>query len=209
MLIKLSAISGQLSALIAFSIIFHLPALAQKHELAFTVGRVLSSERNSQQGALDLGTGTAVQVNYAYRLIDGGAAALYGEVHFLASPLRDISAGIPTATRDFATLYLTPGLRLKFLPGARVSPYVVVGGGYALYEQSTQTIGNQPNPAARRINRAALDYGGGVDVKVLRFLSLRGEIRDFYTGSPSYNVPFVSGGQHNVVAGGGVVLQLR
>ena len=35
----------------------------------------------------------------------------------------------------------------------------------------------------------------------------RGEIRDFYTESPAHNLPGITGGQHNVVAGGGFVLK--
>jgi hypothetical protein len=48
-----------------------------------------------------------------------------------------------------------------------------------------------------------------VDVRVWRWIALRGEIRDFYAGSPSYNLPGLGGGQHNLVAGGGFVLRFR
>jgi hypothetical protein len=40
-------------------------------------------------------------------------------------------------------------------------------------------------------------------------LALRLEARDFYSGSPSFNVAGISGGQHNQVAGGGFVLRFR
>jgi hypothetical protein len=99
-------------------------------------------------------------------------------------------------------------VRLKFAPRARLSPYLVAGGGYALYEQSFQQIGGQLNPAPRFTHRGVFDFGGGLDVRVWRFFSLRSEIRDFYSGSPSFNVP-VPGGQHNVVAGGGFTLRFR
>jgi len=54
----------------------------------------------------------------------------------------------------------------------------------------------------------AFYYGGGVDLKLWKFVGLRMEIRDFYTGSPSYNAGQIHGGQHNVVAGGGLILRL-
>jgi len=41
---------------------------------------------------------------------------------------------------------------------------------------------------------------------VWRFLALRGEVRDFYTGTPDYNLR-ITGRQHNVVAGAGLVLR--
>ena len=50
-------------------------------------------------------------------------------------------------------------------------------------------------------------YGLGGDVRLTRFLALRMELRDFFTGTPAYNVPLRRTGQHNVVAGGGLVLR--
>jgi opacity protein-like surface antigen len=124
-----------------------------------------------------------------------------------ASPLRDVSSSITKATQNFASLYLTPGIRVKFKPTSRISPYAVVGGGYADYEQSTTRINGQPNSVSRELARGVFDFGAGVDVRVWRFVALRGEARDFYTGSPGYNVATISGGQHNVTATGAFVLQ--
>ena len=53
----------------------------------------------------------------------------------------------------------------------------------------------------------SFDFGGGVDVRVWRWVALRGEARDFYSGSPDYNAAPLSGGQHNVFAGGAIVLR--
>jgi len=106
-----------------------------------------------------LKSGTALQANYGVRITGGGAAALIGEVHFLASPLRDIASSQSGASRDFATIYIAPGIRVKFAPEARISPYLAVGGGYALYEQSTLTLGGQANSAPRHIHRGLLQFG--------------------------------------------------
>src|SRR5580692_13011209 len=94
----------------------------------------------------------------------------------------------------------TPGLRLKAFPKSRISPYLAIGGGYADYEQSTTEINGHPNPASRELARGVFDFGAGVDVRVWRWVALRGEARDFYSGSPDYNVASLSGGQHNVFA---------
>lgn len=182
------------------------PSCAQRHEIGLTLGRVLSSEQSTPGGFLDLKSGAALQANYGVRIGASGAAALFGEVHFLSSPLRDVASIQSGATRDFATLYIAPGVRVKFAPEGRFSPYLTIGGGYALYEQSTMTIGGQPNSAPRHIHRGLLQFGGGVDVGVLRWFGLRFEVRDFYTGKPALNVS-TPGGLHNVVAGGGFVLR--
>lgn len=180
--------------------------VSHKNELAFGLGGMPSFSRSSSP-RLDIGSGVALQVNYARRILGGQKFALYGEIHFLASPQREVSSTSASATHDVASLYITPGVRLKFLPTSRVSPYFAVGGGYAEYEQSTTELDGHPNAASRELSRGAFDFGAGADIRVWRWVALRGEARDFYTGSPAYNLASISGGQHNVVAGGAVVFQ--
>jgi opacity protein-like surface antigen len=179
---------------------------AQQHEFGFLLGGLLANAR----GTVRLTSGTAYQFNYGYRLAGGDKpVALYGEVHFLANPQRIVGSGVVTATRDVATIYLTPGLRLKFFPSRRVSPYATAGAGWALYEQSRNQLNGEPNPAPRTVNKGTFMYGAGVDFNVVRHFALRGEIRDFYSGNPALNIPGLRGGQHNVVVSGGFVLLLR
>jgi len=179
-------------------------APAQKHEIGLTLGRISGPTRDGAAGALSLESGTALQANYGRRLAGSERFSLAAEVHLLANPQRKVASPNSGATRDVATLYLVPGLRLK-LRGRRVAPYAAIGAGYALYEQSLTQIDGSPNAAPRHIHRGAFAFGGGVDLSVWRWLGLRGEVRDFYTGNPAFNAP-VSGGQHNVVVGGGFVL---
>jgi hypothetical protein len=183
------------------------PALAQRHELGLTLGRFAGGERSAPGGNLDIGSGTALQADYGYRLVQTPVASLLFCVHLLAGPQRNVESVSQTATRDIASLYLTPGVRAKFSPEGHISPWVELGGGYAQYEHSTTRLDGQPNHAPRRIHRGAFVFGGGVDVKLVRFLSLRGEIRDYYSGSPSFNVLTSGSGQHNVVLGGGFLLR--
>lgn len=190
-----------------------LPLLAQerapKNELAFQLGGLAGLSRATSNGKLDLGPGVALQSNYGRRFKEWGQAALYGEVHFLASPLREVSTSTSTATRDVASLFIAPGVRVKFAPRRAISPYAATGFGPAWYEQSTMQLNGAPNTAPRETVRAAFNFGGGVDVRVWRWLAMRGEVRDFYTGSPAYNVSSVRGGQHNVVAGAAFVVRWR
>lgn len=170
-----------------------------------TLGGLLRQDRTG----LTLSSGVALQANYGYRLVDAKVAALYGEVHLLANPQRTIDSADTSLTRDVATLYITPGLRLKFLPGARFSPFVAAGGGYAQYEQSTALLSGASNPAPRNVYHGAFDYGGGVDWRGWRWLGFRAEVRDFRTGSPAFNSRLIIGGQHNVVVGGGLVIRIH
>jgi hypothetical protein len=47
--------------------------------------------------------------------------------------------------------------------------------------------------------------GVGLDVKILKTLSLRGQLRDFYSGVPQLNIDTGKSRQHNLFVGGGVV----
>jgi opacity protein-like surface antigen len=182
---------------------------APRHEVGLTLGGLLSQSRSGGSTSLNLGSGVSFQANYGYRLFGGDRAALFGEVHFLASPLRDIGSADKSLTRDVATIFLTPGIRVKFRPTSSVSPFVAIGGGWSVYEQSTNTLSGNTNPASRVVTHGAFDYGAGADFRFWRFIGLRAEIRDFFAGAPLYNTASIHGGQHNVVAGGGLVLKFR
>lgn len=179
------------------------PLLAQpRHELGLTLGRVNGVSRS----AVQVDGGSALQANYGLRLAAGARAALFGELHFLANPQRVVTSTNRAATRDVASLYVTPGVRLQLNPAGRLQPYGAIGGGWAVHEHSTLDIGGAPNAAPRTATTGAFTYGGGLDASLSRWLAARFEVRDFLTGSPRYNVA-VNGRQHNLVIGGGLVLR--
>jgi hypothetical protein len=78
---------------------------APKNELAFGLGGLPSLSR-SEAPSLNAGPGTGLQVNYGRRFLDGNKLALYGEINFLASPLREVSSSVTSATQNFASLYV-------------------------------------------------------------------------------------------------------
>ena len=51
--------------------------------------------------------------------------------------------------------------------------------------------------------------GVGLDVNLLPILSVRGEMRDFYSGAPQLNVDSGKSRQHNYFVGGGVVMHFQ
>src|SRR5258707_11222538 len=129
-----------------------------KNELAFGLNGLPSLSR-SDAPSLNAGSGVGLQVNYGRRFLDRNRFALYGEINFLASPIREVSSSVTSATQNFASLYVTPGVRLKVLPKARISPYFAIGGGYGDYQQSTTEINGRPKPALRQLARGGFDFG--------------------------------------------------
>jgi len=175
-----------------------LPLLAQNQEIGLLIGNLRGVNTPT------LGSGTALQANYAFRFASAGTVKLYAGINFLANPQRKLTSLNPVVIRDLASAYITPELKLK-LGEHRLQPYAFVGAGLAIYEHSTLTIGGAPNPGPRTSNTGALTYGGGVDVNVIKWLALRGELRDTYSGAPTYNIR--TGKQHNTSITGGFVLR--
>src|SRR5262249_20803194 len=138
-----------------------LPAFAENHEIGLTIGGLLPQDRGVSPNAVRLGSGTALQANYGQKLIDG-RAELFGEVHFLGNTQRIVTSANPASARDVATIYITPGIRVKFTPKSRLSPYLAVGGGVAFYQQSLLQIDGRPNTAPRNTSSGVFEFGGGV-----------------------------------------------
>ena len=115
----------------------------------------------------------ALAINYGHRLLGAKIAALYGEIEFVALPNRSVTSAAATVPQSYASLYLTPGLRLKFFPSSRLSPWAAIGGGYALYQQSAK-FSNGQNDTDKFLNRGVFDYGGGLDFRLYSFHWLAG-----------------------------------
>ena len=185
-----------------------LPARAQNQELTFSLGGIPGQTRSFQgsAGTAQISADRSFGINYGHRFVGAKIAALYGEIEFAAIPNRPVTAANATVPQNYASLYLTPGVRLKFFPGSRLSPWAAIGGGYALYQESAQ-LSNGQSTTNKFLNRGVFDYGGGLDYRLFRFIGLRGEVRDFVSGNPNLNNALSSSTQHNVIASGGIILR--
>jgi len=182
------------------------PAVAQSNDITLSLGGIPSQSRSFRSpsaGSVQISPDVSLGANYGHRLLDTEFTAIYGEILFVALPNRRLTAPTTTVPQNYASLYVTPGLRLKVLPTARLSPWVAVGGGYALYEQSAK-LSNGQNTTSKFLNRGVFDFGGGLDYRLFRLFGLRGEVRDFVSGNPNLNVALSSSTQHNIVASGGI-----
>jgi Outer membrane protein beta-barrel domain len=169
-------------------------AHSQKNEFAV----LASSFQTSASG--DVHGGTGLQLNYARRIVHIPLASLYLELPFAAAwggNLPFYHSGYHL-NEDFNTLYITPGLKLKILPSSFISPYLAGGLGWGSFRTT--------NPSSTS-NQFAGDIGGGADFKILPILSLRGEVRDYYTSGSILYFPTVNGTVNNVVISGGAVFR--
>lgn len=217
------------AVLLAFLVVLlSTAALAQKADVAFVVGGSFVSDSTATfaipcvlpQPCLPTPTFlSTVQVDHqvflegtlGLQLLNAKVASLHLEVPVAGIPSQTLHLSTaPSAVfAHMSSTYVTPGFRLKLVPGAPISPFVSLGGGWAHYSLGTGAT-----------NKGALEYGGGLDFKTgIPFLGFRGEVRDFVTGDPNFGlVSAITGGftgssnqsglhRHNILAGGGIVLR--
>lgn len=185
-------------------------ALAQKHEVAFTSGGLKIGERGfdlPQPGFLRFGTGFTYQLNYSGRLVDARLAALYFEVPFAGTPRTKVKTTNALSPNTYSSIFFTPGLRLKLLPGGKYSPFAMMGIGLAHFREGDTTIDNQPVANRNSQTDGVFDFGFGLDIKVISRLSIRGEVRDYYSELPPLNVRALRDRQHNALISAGIVLR--
>lgn len=188
-------------ALIAVVLALTLSASAQKNELALTAGGYFPTNTNG-----DFHAAPVIEGSFAHRVYSVPMAALYVELPVA----KTFDAGIDTVTvatsptkgSTYSALFVTPGLKLKLAPSFPVSPWLAVGGGVAHFSRDGQSGGKTGNSGV-------VDFGAGVDMKVAPFISLRGQVRDYYSGSLNSALGFssTSSRQHNILVSGGLVLR--
>lgn len=185
-------------------------ALAQRHEVAFTSGGLKIGDRGfdlPRPGFINFSTGLTYELNYAGRFFDGRVAALYFEFPFAATPRTEVETDNVLSPRSYSSIFFTPGIKLKLIPGAKYSPFAMIGVGVAYLRESETTIDGQPNPDRRKQVTGVFDFGFGLDVKLFSIASLRGEVRDYYTELPPLNVRALRDRQHTTLISAGIVLR--
>jgi opacity protein-like surface antigen len=199
-------------ALLLMIFTFAPAVFAQEHELALLVARLKPSDRSlSINPATTINTAfdgsLTYQVNYANRVVNGEVASLHFEIAVTGVPRTGVRSDNVFLPRTYSTLMFTPGLKLKAFPGGGFSPYVVAGAGLGRFSLSDTNIAGGPLTGDRSNTSFVFNFGGGVDLNILGPLSVRGEVRDFMTGTPGFSSPFLNDRQHNLFIGAGIVLR--
>jgi hypothetical protein len=97
----------------------------------------------------------------------------------------------------------TLGIRLMVPLHSRISAYGAVGGGGGTFYYPAILAGSNPYLLSSRTIHGVFEFGGGVDLRLSRRFSIRGEVRDFVTGNglsgvsgPNHVLPSIGVGFH-------------
>jgi hypothetical protein len=201
------------------------PVLAQeKNEVGLVIGGIVTPSQTLSAEASLIGPGGTVLPNrdiainssltlgaeYDRSFVLRKSFAIGGGVDFLASPF-DVKLCQQTqnAIGQYAFIFLTPHVRVKFHPDGVFSPWLSFGGGYARFLEKAPTAAPSFRPGT---NTGTFVFGGGVDtrtvVHVLRIpIGFRIEVRDFYSGLPNYNQKVTGNLQNNLTFNGGLLIR--
>ncbi len=183
------------------------------NQLTGIIGRTFISDQGIK-GALPpnnlirSGKGLTFEVNYSRRFFGTSIYSLSGEIPAVFNLDEDINSGNLTPS-DYKQIFVTPSALVNLFPVTAVSPWVSFGGGFAHFSQNKNLIFFGKNPGGSSTT-GVIQGGLGLDVSPFqhRFsrFSFRGEVRDFWSGTP--NFPLADTGksrQHNYFVGGGVI----
>ena len=217
-----------LIGLVAAISFWSLPALVQerqeRNEVGLQIGGIVTPSQTLSRGVSLIGPGGAVLPNrdiafdssltlgaeYDRTFVLKQKFAIDGGVDFLASPLDvKLSQKSQNVIGQYAFIFLTPHVRLKFHPAGAFSPWLSFGGGYARFLEKAPTAAPSFKPGT---NSGTFVFGGGVDtrtvVHVLKIpIGFRVEVRDFYSGLPNYNQKVTGNLQNNLAFTGGLLIR--
>jgi Putative beta-barrel porin-2, OmpL-like. bbp2 len=180
---------------------------AQKNEVSGLIGRTFISDQGIKGGTffdnnVHFGKGLTFEGNYARRVLGPAFASLSLEVPVVVNWDEDLKSDALQIPKSFKSYFVTPSARLNVFSNSAVSPWVSLGGGIGRFsESSTQVSGASKTGTTT----GALQVGLGLDVRFFGRFSLRGEVRDFWSGVPQLNVDTGKTRQHNYFVAGGVV----
>ena len=183
---------------------------AQRNEVSGILGRTFIADQGIQGAPsydpnLRFGKGLTFEIDYSRQLLGANIWSIAAEVPFIVNVDEDLHAAQNVIPENFSSYFLTPSARVNLFPTTAVSPWVSFGGGFGHFSEGSKLEFGGANPGKTGTTTGVLQAGVGLDVKLTRRFTVRGEARDFWSGVPDLNVTTGKSRQHNIFVGGGIV----
>jgi hypothetical protein len=184
----------------------------EKNELGGILGRTFISDQGINVASafspavIRTGNGLSFEVEYARRFLVTPIFSLSGEAVLMYNHDEDVNNGtfsLSLVPPQYSELFVTPAARVNLFPASAVSPWISLGAGFGHIGQGSSLIFGGANPG-KSTTSGVVEGGLGLDVKVWRKLSIRAEVRDFWSGEPDFPLALTGKSrQHNYFVGGG------
>lgn len=184
----------------------------EKNEVGGMIGRIFISNRGITGGTdpgtvIAFGKGLTFEGEYARRMFVTPIFAVSAEALVAYNGDEKVNGGVygnDVVPSKLSELFVTPAARVNLFPTTAVSPWVSFGAGFGHISEGSNLVYLSPNPG-KSTTSAVIEGGLGLDVKVWKALSIRGEVRDYWSGEPDFPLaPTSKSRQHNYFVGGGV-----
>lgn len=212
--------SGKRATIVVFFIVMFVLAASlgssaqeEMNELTGMIGRIFISDQGitgpnapAINPFVRSGNGLTFEANYSRYLLIHEVYAVSGEIPAVFNLDEDLGSGSAVVPEDYRQIFVTPSARVNLFPATAVSPWVSFGGGFAHFKENSQLIYGAGSNPGKSTTSGAIQGGFGLDVRVYRRFSIRGQVRDFWSGTP--DLPLANTGktrQHNYFVGGGVI----
>jgi hypothetical protein len=182
----------------------------EKNEVTGMIGRIFISDQGIPGATyfnpfVRSGKGLTFEANFAHHFLGTSIYSISGEVPAVFNLDEKLNSGANVVPKSYKQIFVTPAVRLNLFPATAVSPWLSFGGGFGYFTENNTLIYGGPNPGGSSTT-GVIQGGAGLDVKVWHRFSIRGEVRDFWSGTP--DLPLAGTGksrQNNYFVGGGVV----
>jgi hypothetical protein len=175
-----------LAFLVSLAVLTSGAVAQQRNEVTGIVGRTFVSDQGvigvvAADNNLHSGNGITFEANYGRRLMDLGIVGLTLEVPFVINFKQEVHFDLNLVPKDYRALFVTPAVRANVFPHSGLSPWVSAGGAFGHFSENSTLEFGGTNPGKTGTTTGVFQIGLGLDVNLFRSLSLRGEVRDFYS----------------------------
>lgn len=183
----------------------------EKNEIGGSIGRTFISDQGIQNASyfnptIHFGKGLSFEGEYAHHFWVTPIYSVSGEVVGMYDHDIKLNAGtygFSVVPQELKSFFITPAARANLFPTTAVSPWISFGVGFGHFSENNTLLFSGANPG-KSTTSATIEGGIGLDVKVWKTLSIRGEVRDFWSGEPDFPLaPTGKSRQHNYFVGGG------
>lgn len=184
-------------------------AFAQSNELTGIIGRTFISNQgvkgtNLFDNNVHFGKGLTFEINYGRHIWGEGFTRVTFEVPAVIDMDEDLNFAANSVPASYQSYFVTPSLRANIFATTAISPWISAGGGFGHFRPADH-LEFGGTSGAKSSTTGVMQIGIGLDVRLKSRFTLRGEARDFWSGTPDILVDTGKSRQHNYLVGGGIV----